>query len=128
MENKLTVVYSKNAPAPIGPYSQGIIAGNLLFTCGQVALVPGSGEMKQGIDEEIKQVFSNLQGILAEAKLSFANVVSAKIFLTDLGDFSKVNEAMEKYFVKPYPVRTTVQVSALPKGAKIEIELIAVIN
>ena len=128
MSKEIKTIFSKKAPAPIGPYSQAIIVGDLFYASGQVALVPGSGEMKQGIDEEIQQVFSNLEGVLTEANLSFADVISVKVYLTDLNDFAKVNEAMEKHFTEPYPVRATIQVAGLPKGAKIEIELIAKLN
>lgn len=119
-------VYTEQAPAPIGPYSQAIRLGQMIFTSGQIALVPATGELRQNIDEQIEQVFQNLKAVLDSAGVSFAEVVKMTIFVTDLADFPKINSAMEKYCHKPYPARSTVQVAALPKNAKVEIECIAI--
>lgn len=123
------VVSSKSAPAAIGPYSQAIRAGNMIFLSGQIPLDPASGEMVGGEDvaAQTEQVMKNLGAVLEAAGVGFANVVKTTIFLTNLEDFSAVNTVYAKRFerIAP-PARATVQVSALPRGAKVEIEMIAV--
>lgn len=128
MNHHTEAILTPLAPAPIGPYSQAIRMGNMLFTSGQIALVPATGEMRENIDEQIEQVFSNLGEVLKAAGTDFHDVVKMTIFLTNMADFPKVNSAMEKLCHKPYPARSTVQVAALPKNANVEIEVIAMIK
>ena len=126
-----TIVSTPHAPAAIGPYSQAVRAGNFVFLSGQIPLDPATGEMVGGDDVEAQaaQVMSNLKGVLAAAGSSFAKVVKTTIFLTDLGDFVRVNKIYGASFegVEP-PARATVQVAALPRGAKVEIEAIAIVG
>ena len=119
-------IYTENAPAAIGPYSQALDTGNMLFISGQIPVNPANGEMPGSVTEQAKQVLCNIQSILAEAGLTSKDVVKTTVFLTDLGDFAAVNEIYASFFSEPYPARSCVQVAALPKGAKIEIETIAV--
>ncbi|MDR0337179.1 MAG: RidA family protein [Planctomycetaceae bacterium] len=115
-----------SAPAAIGPYSQGIISQGFLFTSGQIPLVPETMEIVAGsIEEQTLQVLKNLDAVLAEAGTSWDRVVKTVVFLTDLADFSKMNVLYEQHLGNSRPARSTVQVAALPRGAKIEIELIA---
>ncbi|MFO0685579.1 MAG: RidA family protein [Sandaracinus sp.] len=120
-------ISTPDAPAAIGPYSQAIRTGDLLFTSGQIALDPKTGEMITGdVAAQAERVMDNLAAVLAAAGSSFARVVKTTIFLTDLGDFKVVNEIYGKRFAGgPPPARSTVQVAALPRGAKVEIELVA---
>ncbi len=111
------------APAAIGPYSQGVKAGAYVFFSGQIPLAPNTGELVAGgIDVQIRQVMNNMAAALTAAGLGFTQVVKTTIYLTDLQDFSAVNEIYGSYFSGVFPARATVQVAALPKGAKIEIE------
>lgn len=120
------VVFTKNAPAAIGPYSQGMKAGNMLFTAGQIGIIPETGELYQGdIKGETNLVMQHLKAILNEAGMTFNNVIKCSIFLSDLNDFVDVNEVYGSYFEAPYPVRETVEVSKLPKGVNVEISLVA---
>ncbi len=122
-----SVVITKNAPAPIGPYNQAILAGNTLFISGQICLDPGSGQLKnKDIQEETHQVMHNLKVILQEAAMDFGNVVKSTIYLTDMQRFGEINEVYGKYFDAEFPARETVQVSALPKFVNVEISMIAV--
>ncbi|KIH76767.1 endoribonuclease L-PSP [Geoalkalibacter ferrihydriticus] len=114
------------APAAIGPYSQGIKAGDFVFFSGQIPLDPQTGEVVSGgIKEQTEQVMNNMKAVLGAADLSFAQVVKTTIYLTDLSQFSLVNEIYGRYFGDPPPARATVQVAALPRGAAVEIEWIA---
>ena len=114
------------APAAIGPYSQGIRAGDYIFYSGQIPLVPATGELVAGgVEEQTKRVMANMQAALAAAGLDFSAVVKTTIFLTDLSDFGTVNEIYGGHFPGVAPARATVQVSALPKGAQVEIEWVA---
>ena len=114
------------APAAIGPYSQGKIACNLLFTAGQIPLIPESMEMVTGpIEDQTARVLKNLDAVLAAAGTSWERVAKTTVFLTDLADFAAFNAVYEKHLGGAKPARSTVQVAALPKGAKVEIELIA---
>jgi len=125
MPNK--VVYSRNAPEPIGPYSQAIQAGNLLFVSGQIAIDQRTGNLVTGsIEEETKRVMDNLSEVLKAAGLDFRNVAKCTIFLKDMGNFPKVNEIYGKYFADNPPARETVEVSRLPKDVNVEISCIAV--
>ncbi len=115
-----------NAPAAIGPYSQAKIVGNLLFTAGQIPLVPETMEMVTGsIEAQTERVLQNLAAILKEASTTWERVLKTTVFLTDLNDFAAFNAVYEKTLGGAKPARSTVQVAALPKGAKVEIELIA---
>lgn len=122
-----TVVYSPQAPEPIGPYSQAILAGNMLFVSGQIAIQRTSGNVVTGnIEDETTQVMINLSEVLKAAGLSFQNVVKCTIFLKDMGNFPKVNEIYGQYFAQNPPARETVEVSRLPKDVNVEISCIAV--
>ncbi|MCZ7683136.1 MAG: RidA family protein [Sandaracinaceae bacterium] len=125
------VISTADAPAAIGPYSQAVRAGNLVFLSGQIPLDPKSGEMVGGQDAsaQAEQVLDNLRAVLAAAGCAFSDVVKTTIFLTDLGDFAAVNAVYAKRFEgAPPPARATVQVAALPRGAKVEIEMIAALG
>ena len=119
-------VTSPDAPKPIGPYSQGVIAGGLLFVSGQIPLDPASGQLIEGdIAAQTERVMKNLLAVLKEAKMGPENVVKTTVYLASIGDFPKMNEVYERYLGKEPPARSTIQAGALPKGAKIEIDLIA---
>ena len=121
------VVYSSNAPEPIGPYSQAIKAGNMLFISGQIAIQKSSGQLVTGsITEETSQVMKNLEEILKEAGMDFSHVVKSTIFLKDMNNFPFVNEVYGKSFTTHPPARETVEVSRLPKDVNVEISCIAV--
>ncbi|MFZ6001442.1 MAG: RidA family protein [Bacteroidota bacterium] len=121
------VVYSANAPEPIGPYSQAIKAGNMLFISGQIAIQKSSGQiLTANIVDETQQVMKNLDEVLKAGGMTFANVVKTTIFLKSMGDFPKVNEVYGSYFASQPPARETVEVSGLPKGVNVEISCIAV--
>jgi 2-iminobutanoate/2-iminopropanoate deaminase len=121
------VIYSADAPEPIGPYSQAIKVGNMLFISGQIAIHRPSGNMVTGnIDDEAKQVMTNLQAVLTASGMNFSNVVKTTIFLKDMGSFPKVNEVYGAYFTSQPPARETVEVSRLPKDVNVEISCIAV--
>lgn len=113
------------APKAIGPYSQAVVAGGFAFISGQIPLNPESGEMSVGIQAQTEQVMSNLKGVLDRLNLDFSKVVKATIFLTDLGNFQTVNSIYEKWLGANKPARATIEVSALPKGSEVEIEMIA---
>ena len=120
-------VHSDSAPKAIGPYSQAVRSGNTLYLSGQTPLDPATGEMVPGgIDAQATRVFENLKAVLAAADTSFDDVVRVAIYMTDLGNFGIVNEVMKKYFSEPYPARSTIGVAALPRGAAVEIDVIAV--
>jgi len=122
------IITTTNAPAPIGPYSQAVQAGNFLFVSGQVAINPENGELNLvNIEEETHQVMRNLKAVLLEAGLTFDNVVKSTIFLSDMGTFSQVNEIYGQYFTADFPARETVQVSVLPKNVNVEISVIAIV-
>lgn len=120
------VIATQDAPQAIGPYSQAIKAGGFVFISGQIPIDPSSGEIVQGgIEEQTKQVMSNIKAILSAAGLGFENVVKTTIFLADLSHFAKVNEIYGQHFASNPPARATIQVAALPKGAMIEVEAVA---
>ncbi|MGQ9486298.1 MAG: RidA family protein [Armatimonadota bacterium] len=122
------VISTTDAPAAIGPYSQAIRAGNMLFVSGQIPLDPQTGEMVgTTAAEQARQVLSNLRAVLQAVGASLDNVVKTTIFLTDLGQFGEVNAVYTEFFPQNPPARSTVQVSALPRGAQVEIEAIAVL-
>ena len=122
-----TVINSSNAPAPIGPYSQAVLANGVLYVSGQIAIDPVSGELVPGdIEAETHQVMKNLQGILQEASLGFEQVVKCTIFVKDLNNFTRINSVYGSYFKQNPPARETVEVSRLPKDVNVEISCIAV--
>lgn len=122
-----TVVNSPKAPEPIGPYSQAILAGNLLFVSGQIAMKRATGNILTGnIEDETTQVMINLEEILKSAGMTFRNVVKCTIFLTDIGYFPRVNEVYGQYFKENPPARETVEVRRLPRDVNVEISCIAV--
>jgi 2-iminobutanoate/2-iminopropanoate deaminase len=124
-----TIINTPNAPAPIGPYNQAVLTGNLLFISGQVCIDPSTGDLKNSsIEEETAQVMENLKAILTAAGLDFSHVVKTTIFITDMNQFSTINGIYGKYFQTEFPARETVQVSALPKMVNVEISMIAVKN
>jgi len=126
MSKNRHIISSSKAPAAVGPYSQAVQVGNMLFLSGQIPL-NAAGELQQGdIVVQTIQVLENLKAVLAAAELSLADVVKTTVFLTDLGDFAEMNRVYAEYFPTRPPARTTVQVAALPKGAAIEIDAIAV--
>ena len=119
-------IQTEQAPAAIGPYSQAIRIGDFLYTSGQIALDPESGIFLSGeIEEETEQTLKNISAILQADGLNLENVVKTTVYLLDLNHFSRMNQVYEKYFLKTKPARACVQVAALPKGAKIEIDAIA---
>lgn len=119
-------VSTAQAPKPIGPYSQGVIAGGLLFLSGQIPIDPATGQLVEGdIEVQTEQVLKNLLAVLKEAKMGPDNVVKTTVFLQDMGDFPRMNAVYERHLGKTAPARSTVQVAGLPKGASVEIDLIA---
>lgn len=121
------IISTTKAPAAIGPYSQAVEAGGMVFFSGQIPLDPATGQLVDGdVVAQAERVLENLAALLDAAGLTFENVVRATIFLTNLADFAKVNEVYAKRFPKDPPARVTVQVSALPRGAQVEVDFIAV--
>lgn len=121
----LTTVHTDKAPAAIGPYSQAVIANGFLFTAGQIALDPASGQIVEGdVVAQTEQVFRNLEAILREAGAGWAHVAKATVFLMDMGDFPRVNEVYARVMGDARPARSTVQVSGLPRGVRVEIDLV----
>jgi 2-iminobutanoate/2-iminopropanoate deaminase len=127
MATPLQTIATTNAPAAIGPYSQAIQVGNLLFTSGQIPLNTAGEVVTGGIEEQTHQVFRNLQAVLAEAGTSLSNVVKATVFIKNMSDFVIVNQIYADYFGTHKPARSTVEVARLPKDVLVEIELIAAI-
>jgi len=125
---KTHVINTPNAPAPIGPYSQAVMAGNFLFVSGQVAISPSTGELVlDDIKTETRQVMENIKAILTEAGVDFGHVVKTTIFLKDMQNFAQVNEVYGTYFTADFPARETVQVAGLPKNVNVEITVTALI-
>ncbi len=119
-------IETKDAPTPIGPYSQGVIANGILYSSGQIAIHPDSGELLTNtIKEETHQVMKNIEALLKQAELTFDNVLKCSIFLSDMDLFQSVNEIYGSYFSAPYPARECVAVKGLPKGVNVEITVIA---
>jgi 2-iminobutanoate/2-iminopropanoate deaminase len=120
------IINTTKAPAPIGPYSQSVMANGMLFVSGQIPIDPGTGELIQGsIEEETTQVMKNLEAILNEAEATFTNVVKCSIFVKSMDDFASVNTIYGTFFDENPPARETVEVSQLPKGVNVEISCIA---
>lgn len=122
----MNVICTKNAPPAVGPYSQAIDCGDFVFLSGQIPLVPETGLVaKGGLEAQAHQMFANIKAVLAEAGMSLSNVVKTTVFMTDLSQFAAFNAIYAEYFKAPYPARSCVEVSALPKGVLVECELIA---
>lgn len=122
-----TIVYTNNAPEPIGPYSQAVIAGNFVFVSGQIPINPSTNELVLGdIKVETKQVMENIKAILTEAGINFNHIIKTTIFLMDMQNFAQVNEVYGTYFTSEFPARETVQVAGLPKGVNVEISVTAI--
>ncbi|MGH9379389.1 MAG: RidA family protein [Thermoanaerobaculia bacterium] len=121
----MRTVHSDDAPAAIGPYAQAVEVGGMLYTSGQIGLDPASGEMADGFEAQCRRVLANLRAVLESASCGFRDVVRATIYVTDLADFPRLNELYGEALGDHRPARSTVQVAALPKGALVEIELVA---
>jgi 2-iminobutanoate/2-iminopropanoate deaminase len=123
------IISTKAAPAAIGPYSQAIIVGNLVYTSGQIPIDPATGSIDEGgIKEQTRQSLTNVQAILKEAGLTMANVIKTTVFMADMNDFADMNAVYAEFFTEPYPARSAVAVKTLPKGALVEIEVVAEIS
>ena len=120
------IITAPNAPAAVGPYCHAKLAGNTLYTSGQLGLIPATGELPQGVEAQASQALDNLSAVLAAAGMTCADVVKTTVFLADMGDFAAINAIYAKYFPGEAPARSCVQVAALPKGALFEIEAVAV--
>lgn len=121
-------ISTDKAPAAIGPYSQALDVGNMVFVSGQIPVDPKTGTMPEGVEAQAQQALTNLKNVLEAAGLGMENVVKTVVFLQDLADFAVVNGIYESFFKAPFPARSCVAVAAIPKGAKLEIECIAVKN
>ena len=120
------VISTPKAPAAIGPYSQAIQVGNLIYTSGQIPIDPATGQLVEGgIKEQTRQSLSNIQAILQEAGLTMASVVKTTVFMADMADFAEMNSVYAEFFTEPYPARSAVAVKTLPKNAWVEIEVVA---
>ena len=119
-------ITAQNAPAAVGPYCHAKLAGNTLYTSGQLGLIPATGELPEGVEAQAKQALENLKAVLAAAGMSCADVVKTTVFLADIRDFAAINAIYAEYFVGEAPARSCVQVAALPKNALFEIEAVAV--
>ena len=125
----MRVISTKQAPAAIGPYSQAIQVGNLVYTSGQIPIDPATGAFVEGgIKEQTRQSLSNVRAILEEAGLTMANVVKTTVFMADMNDFADMNAVYAEFFAEPYPARSAVAAKSLPKGALVEIEVVATIE
>lgn len=122
----MKVIATDKAPAAIGPYSQGLESGNMVFVSGQIPVDPATGNIAETIEEQTAQSLSNIRNILAENGMTMANVIKTSVFLADLGDFAAMNAVYAESFTEPFPARSCVQVAAIPKGCRVEIECIAV--
>ena len=122
------IISTPNAPAAIGPYSQAVKAGNLVYLSGQIGLDPATMEMVDGVEAQARQVFANLKAVCEAAGASLGDAVKLTIYLTDLANFGVVNEIMKSCFVEPFPARATVGVRELPCGALVEADLVLVLD
>ena len=119
-------IYTKKAPEPVGPYSQAVEVGSFLFLSGQIPLDPQNSQVVSGdIETQSRQVFENIKAVLAEKELNFSHIIKTLVFLTDMDDFAGFNKIYEDYFQNHKPARSCVEVSKLPKGVKVEVEVIA---
>lgn len=120
------IIATSEAPAAVGPYSQAVAVGNLLFCAGQIPLDPATGEIVgEDVTAQTERVCQNITGVLKANGMTFANVVKATVFLTDLANFAAMNAVYAKYFTEPFPARSTIQVAGLPRGSQVEIEVTA---
>ena len=125
--NMKTIIETANAPAPIGPYSQAVLSGSTLYTSGQIAIDPKTGELVMAtFEEETHQVMTNMRAVLAEAGMTFDHVIKTSIFISDMDNFSDINSVYAQYFTSDFPARETVEVARLPKDVNVEISMIAV--
>ena len=121
-----TIIKPAKSPAAVGPYNHAVRIGDLLFCAGQIPIEPATGNLVAGdIKAQTERVLENVKAILDDQKLTFANVVKSTVFMTNLGDFAAMNEVYAKYFTENFPARSTVQIATLPKGASVEIEVVA---
>jgi 2-iminobutanoate/2-iminopropanoate deaminase len=122
-----SILETSEAPAPIGPYSQAVLSGNTLYTSGQIAINPKSGDLiLDSIEEETHQVMKNLKAVLSEAGMTFDHVIKSSIFISDMDNFGRINKIYGQYFTCDFPARETVEVARLPKDVNVEISMIAV--
>ncbi len=121
----MKTVSTKNAPAAIGPYSQAQVVGNLVYTSGQIAIIPETGELAQGLEAQAHQVFKNLSAVLTAAGSDIAKVIKTTVFIKNMDDFAAINAVYAQYFSEPYPARSCVEVARLPKDVLLECEAIA---
>jgi reactive intermediate/imine deaminase len=120
------IISTQNAPAAIGTYSQAVRAGDTLYLSGQIGLDPATGQLVEGIENQVHRVFGNLEAVAEAAGASLGDVVKLNVYLTDLLNFARINEAMAKHFSQPYPARAVVGVASLPRGALVEADAIVV--
>ena len=121
-----TIIKPEKSPAPVGPYNHAVRVGDLLFCSGQIPLDPATGNLVSGdIRAQTERVLENVKAILVDQKLTFASVIKSTVFMTNLGEFTAMNEVYARYFTSDFPARSTVQVAALPRGANVEIEIVA---
>ncbi|NOX63530.1 MAG: RidA family protein [Chloroflexi bacterium] len=123
-----TIIHTDDAPAAVGPYSQAVRSGNLVFTAGQIGLDPATGELREGLEAQTEQVLSNLKAVLRAAGADMDRIVKTTIYLTDMADFATVNGIYARHFEDAPPARSTVAVAALPLGALVEIEAVAALE
>ena len=117
-------IKTNNAPAAIGPYSQAIVTGNMVFASGQIPVNPATGEIPEGVEAQANQVFTNLKNLIAAAGSSIENTVKTTVFIKNMDDFAKINEIYAQYFTEPFPARSCVEVARLPKDVLLEVEAI----
>ena len=122
------IISTPKAPAAIGPYNQAVKSGNTLYCSGQIGLIPATGELAQGLEAQVRQAFTNLTQVVEAAGGRFTDVVKFTLFVTDLAHFGEVNAIMQEFVKPPFPARSCVEVTALPKGALFEVEAIAVLS
>ena len=121
------IIITEHAPMPIGPYNQGVLSGNTLYTSGQIAINPETGELEiEDVKSETKLVMENLRAVLLEANMDFENIVKCSIFISDMNNFAQINEVYGTFFTDNFPARETVEVSCLPENVNVEISAIAV--
>ncbi|MCX7879904.1 MAG: RidA family protein [Ignavibacteria bacterium] len=123
---KKEIIYTEKAPKPIGPYSQAIKVGAFIFLSGQIGVDPSTNNLEEGVENQFVQIMKNIENILVATNSKLSDIVKVTIYLVDINDFEKLNQLYSRYFTEPYPARETVEVSRLPKNAKIEISIIAV--
>ena len=128
MSFQRNVISTELAPAAVGTYSQGVEHNGVFYFSGQIGIDPATSTLKEGFDAQLDQIMKNIDGLLEACSLTRKNIIKTSIFMTDLGQFAKVNEAYTQFFSEPFPARSCVQVPALPKGAVIEIEVMAAKN